>query len=304
MRTKYARTDILRQIRNMFLVFFGTVLFAFGTAVFILPFNLIVGGISGMSLIISSILPFEFLSIELIITIITWALFFMGLFVLGKDFALKTSISAIVYPVALSLFLKLYDPTVLGGFFALSHSPHYELSLFLAAAVGGVFVGTGCALTFVGGGSTGGVDIIAFSICKLSRRIKSSVMIFSIDAFIVVMGMFVTKDIVISLLGILSAFVTAIMIDKVFLGGTRAFVAHIITDKYDELTDAIINKLKRTTSILDAVGGYSGKEKKVLMVSFTMTQYADLMNAVKRIDKNAFITVYPAHEINGEGWTR
>lgn len=94
------------------------------------------------------------------------------------------------------------------------------------------------------------------------------------------------------------------MIDKVFLGGAKAFIANIVTDKYAEVNDLIITELDRTSTILDVTGGYSGEEKKMVMVSFTMRQYADLMNVINRVDKDAFITIHKAHEINGEGWTR
>ena len=151
---------------------------------------------------------------------------------------------------------------------------------------------------------TSGVDIIALSLCKIFKRLKSSYAIFAIDALTVILGMFVIGDLVLSLLGILSVLISAVMIDKVFLGMSRAFVAHIVTDKYEGINASIIEHLGRTTTIVDAVGGYSGNGKKLLMVSFTMAQYNELMDIIKRKDKNAFVTISAVHEINGEGWTR
>ena len=72
----------------------------------------------------------------------------------------------------------------------------------------------------------------------------------------------------------------------------------------EEINHAIITKLDRTTTILEARGGYSGMSKKVVMVSFTMRQYSTLINIVNIIDKTAFVSIHRAHEINGEGWTR
>ncbi|MBQ8207759.1 MAG: YitT family protein [Clostridia bacterium] len=304
MKKKIGKAEILRITKNLVLVILGTVTLAFGTAIFILPFNLVVGGVSGMALIIDMLLPFEFITVDLIITILTWLLFFVGLIVLGKDFAMKTLISTIIYPAALSLFIRLSDPRFMNGFFDLASSEYSEISIMLAAAAGGAFIGTGCAVTFLGGGSTGGVDIIAFSVCKVFKRLKSSLVIFIIDGSIVLLGMFIIGDIVLSLLGILSALVSAVMVDRVFLGMSRAFVAHIVTDKYEIINSAVIERLERTTTIIDAVGGYSGAGKKMVMVSFTMAQYGDLMDIINKNDKNAFVTVYHAHEINGEGWTR
>lgn len=304
MRGNLGRADILGIMKNFFLVVLGTVILAFGTAVFILPFDLVVGGVSGIALIIDRLIPYELVTVELIITVLTWLLFFAGLIILGKNFALKTLISTVVYPPALSLFLNITSPSFMGGFFRLTASEYSELSIMLAAIAGGVFVGAGCAVTFLGGGSTGGVDIIALSLCKIFKRLKSSYAIFAIDALTVILGMFVIGDLVLSLLGILSVLISAVMIDKVFLGMSRAFVAHIVTDKYEGINASIIEHLGRTTTIVDAVGGYSGNGKKLLMVSFTMAQYNELMDIIKRKDKNAFVTISAVHEINGEGWTR
>ena len=304
MKYKYNKTDLLKALRNMLLVIGGTLILAFGTAVFILPFNMVVGGVSGLSIIIKQFLPWEFITIDLVITVITWLLFIVGFFGQGKSFALKTLVSTIVYPIGVSLFLRLADPSVLGGFFYLQGSQHTEITLILAAAVGGALIGTGCAIAFLGGGSTGGVDIIALLLCKVFRRLKSSVSFFLVDSAIIALGVFASKDLVLSLIGILSVLISAIMVDKVFLGGGRAFVAHIVTDKYEEVSRAVIERLDRTTTVFDAVGGYSGESKKIVMVSFTMRQYAELMAIMKKIDKNAFITIHKAHEINGEGWTR
>ena len=173
----------------------------------------------------------------------------------------------------------------------------------LAALFGGLLTGAGCALTFLGGGSTGGVDIIAFIICKFIPRIKSSTMIFVLDAAIILMGMMVTKNIVITLLGILCAFTMALMIDKVFLGQSRALVAHIISTQHESIEREIIERLDRTTTVIPAHGGYTGQPYHMLMVTFTMNQYASLLDIIKRNDKRAFVTIQPVHEINGEGFT-
>ena len=246
----------------------------------------------------------EFLSVDVILAIITWALFFVGLVVLGKSFALKTLISTIIYPVGVSLFMKLTDPSVLNGFFCLQASQHSDVSLILATTLGGACVGAGCALTFIGGGSTGGVDIIAFSICKMFKQAKSSVVIFIVDASVVTLGMFIIGDFVLSLLGIFSAFIAALMVDKVFIGSSKSFIAQIISDKYEVINKEIIEKVDRGSTIIDVVGGYTGEPRKMIMVSFTVNQYAEILNVINRNDKNAFVTIHRAHEINGEGWTR
>ncbi len=306
-KIKYSKKEILIMIKNILLVVIGTVILAFGTGVFLFPFNIITGGIAGIAITLNNLIPeFEFLafkSYDIYVFVVTWGLFLMGLLVLGKSFSLKTLISTIVYSPVFSISVRLVESNALNGFFNIAASyPH--ISVILGAVFGGAFVGVGCAIAFLGGGSTGGTDIIAFVICKWFKRLRSSVIIFLVDIAVVLGGIVVLKDLTLSLLGIASAFICAIVIDKLFLGESQAFIAHIVSDKYEEINKAIIMKLDRTTTILDGQGGFSRKNKKVVMVSFTMRQYSTLINIVNIIDKTAFVSIHRAHEINGEGWTR
>ena len=304
MKIKLSKSDVFTLIKNILLIIAGTLVLSFGTAVFILPFDLVTGGVSGIAIIINKLIPVGIVTEDLVISALTWLMFFIGLFVLGRSFAIKTLISTIIYPVGVSLFLRISDPTFLNGFFNLRASEYADVSLILATILGGACVGTGCAITFLGGGSTGGVDIISFTICKIFKRAKSSVVIFIVDATIILCGMFVIGDFVLSLLGVMSAFVAAVMVDKVFIGSSRSFIAQVISEKYTEINKEIIEKLDRSSTVVDVVGGYTGESKKMLMVSFKVNQYSELLNIIHKADKNAFVTIHQAHEINGEGWTR
>lgn len=302
MLEKLKQKDTKQLIKNILLVVLGTMILAFGTSVFIIPLNLVVGGISGLAVVVNLLLPEGFMSIELLITILTWAVFFLGLIILGKAFAIKTLVSAIVYPIGVSIFSLLAKPEAFGGFFVMdADSP---LHIIVSVIFGGVIIGVGCAVTFMGGGSTGGTDIIGFIICKFIKKLKSSTAIGMVDALVVLTGLFAIKNFVLSLLGIVCVFIITICIDKIFIGTSKSFVAHIITKKHEEINLAVANEMNRTTTIIPIVGGYSKTEGKMLMVSFTMRQYSELLNIVNKLDKNAFVTIHVAHEISGEGWTR
>jgi uncharacterized membrane-anchored protein YitT (DUF2179 family) len=197
----------------------------------------------------------------------------------------------------------LAKPDVLGGFFCINQRPEYAgVSIILAALFGGLFVGAGCALTFLGGGSTGGMDILAFMICKAFKKLKSSTVILIIDASIVIMGIFAKGDLILTLLGVMSAFITAMVIDKIFIGSEQAFTAQIVSDKHEEINLAIRDEVRRTTTMFVAYGGYSKESKTVLMVTFTMDKYATLMSVIKRIDPKDLVSISRAQEINGEGF--
>ena len=301
---KLVKKEIWNQARNILLAVAGTLIVAFGTSVFLLPFNLVAGGMSGLAIVIDALIPAEFITVDMIIAVLTWSLFLVGLLLFGKGFAAKTLISAIVYPIGTSLFLKLVDPNVLDGLFCLTASEYTELPLILSATVGGALVGAGCAITFFSGGSTGGTDIIAFVLCKIFKRLKSSTAMFLTDVTIVLLGVFLTRDLVVSLLGVVAAMLIAIVIDKIFLGGTSAFVAQIVTDYGEEVNRAIIEQAGRTTTIFEVKGGYSGKNKQMLTITFSMRHYTLLMDIVRSVDPAAFVTIWRAHEIRGEGWTQ
>lgn len=306
MKLKISKHELAIHAKNIFLTIFGTAVLAFGTAVFIVPFDLVTGGVSGLAIVlrrvISTVIGID-TDIDLHITLLTWILFFLGLFFLGRSFAAKTLLSSIFYPVLFSLFYKLVDPEVLGGLFVLQTSKYEEIAVLLAAIFGGAFVGAGCAITFVAGGSTGGVDVIAFLICKFNKKIKSSYVIFLVDAVIVTLGVFIIGDIVVSLLGICSAFICSTAVDKIFLGSSQAYVVQIVSDKYENICRGVIERLDRTATVVDVMGAYSGKPKKMVIVSLSIREYSELVSIVNNEDPGAFMTVSRAHEMHGEGWT-
>lgn len=299
-----SKRELLPMLKNIGLTILGTLILAFGTAVFIIPFDLVVGGMSGFAIVLVKVIPFDFVTVDLLITVMTWSLFLVGFLVLGKSFAAKTFISTIIYPPFITLFSKLCDPDVLNGVFCLKDSPHGDIVLLISALFGGVLIGLGCAIAFVGGGSTGGTDVIAFVVCKFVRRLRSSVVIFIVDSLPIILGIFILNDLVLTLIGIISVFVSALMVDKIFVGGQKALIAQIITEKHDEISREIIEKMNRTTTIINATGGFSKQPKTMLMITFSMRQYSELLSIINRNDKEAFVTVHRAHEIYGEDWTR
>ena len=292
---KPTKEQVLRFIKRNSLIIIGTAILAFGVGIFIVPFDLVTGGVSGLAVIINEMTGGK-VSVDLSVTIITWALFFLGLLILGKAFSLRTLCSTIVYPVFLHFSLKMVEWI---PFLQLDTSS--EVNMLLAAIFSGVMVGAGCAITFIGGGSTGGLDILAFILAKFTP-IKSSVYVFIIDGTIVALGFIFFKQLPLCLMGIISAFIVAIVIDKIFLGESKVFMAYIVTDKYEEITSLIHKKIDRTTTIIDCEGGYSKQSKKMLAVCFTMSEYNGLIEIVSSVDKHAFMTINRAHAINGEGF--
>lgn len=308
-----------RELMNIFYVILGAVAMTIGVGMFFKPFSLVTGGVSGLSIALFNLTdPLPIFQIaghdytmEVYTAVITWTLFFIGWIFLGKRFALKTLVSSVCFTAFLPVVTTLSTSDMFfKGFFNLQNKvdsavagDQYALAI-VAAVFGGVLIGVGCALTFRGGGSTGGLDILALIVVKYAKRVKSSVMVFVFDASVVVFGMFAVGDFVMSLLGVTSAFVVAFVIDRVFIGEKKAFIANIVSDEHAKIRKAIISKLDRTCTIIEAKGGYTDIKRPIIMVSFTMPEYAALLAIVDSIDKNAFITIHRAQEINGEGFTK
>lgn len=315
-KKELTKKEIQTEAKNIILIILGSIVLGLGTGIFLVPFNIIAGGVTGIGIAINEwltpVIPesipaflasFNLNMMDVYVSLLTWLMFFAGLFILGKNFAIKTLLSSIFYPVFFTLSSKLISPDVMGGFFNLKNSTNPDLALLLAAICGGALVGAGCAITFLGGGSTGGVDIIALSICKFFKRLKSSVVIFAVDASVVVMGMFALHNFTLSLIGIASAMVCAIVIDNLFVGSSKAFKAEIICNDPDAINEEVRRRLNRTTTFINAIGGYSGDPKKMVMLTFTIREYSEVLNIINTIDRDAFVTISNAHEINGEGWT-
>ena len=148
-------------IKRLFFVILGSFILGFGTGLFLIPYDIVTGGVSGIAILVNSLFGVDK---QLMVTILTWFCFFAGWLLLGHEFAIKTIISTVIYPFAVMLgtYLSSLDLFYLGDIGELTNS----INLFLAGLFGGVLVGTGVGLTFLGGGSSGGIDVITLSFQK------------------------------------------------------------------------------------------------------------------------------------------
>lgn len=290
-----------KQVKNMTLVIVGTLLIAIGTSIFQVPFDLVAGGISGIAIVFAKISP-SYITEQFYVGVLSWLFFAVGAFVFGKGFAAKTFISALIYPTAFSAFSYLSSSDAFGGIFNAVSEEHPDAALVVAAVFGGIVIGVGVSLAFLGGGSTGGVDVMALLISKNFKRISSAQAMLVIDSLVIFAGVVIIGDLVVSLLGVVSAFVSSAVAERIFGNGKKAFAASVITDRAEEVSFAVIEKTNRTTTQIECVGAYSGKKKSMLMVTFDASEYSTLLSAVLSADERAFVVIHKVHEINGEGW--
>ena len=298
--------------KNMFQIIFGSISLAFGTALFLTRLNIVAGGLSGIAIILQFFIGDKFFggqSIDIIVFILTWTLWVLGLITIGKKFALKTLISSIVYPLALSLFLRV--PAFISASKMIAEYGMKFLpagadvpigNLLICGIFGGVFIGVGVAFNFAGGGSTGGVDVF-IAMANKYLGIRESIASFVLDAAVILCGMFVIpSNIVPSLCGIISACVTALMIEYFYNASQSSYQADIISSNWEEISAEVQNILGRGATIINAEGGYKGDKRVILRVVFDKTQYKAIREIIAKIDPKAFMTFTQTYGVYGEGF--
>lgn len=273
-----------KKIVDFIMVVVGNCFIAFGVSAFILPYNILSGGLAGIAVALQPLVPID---PTWFVNILTVVLFILGAALLGKSFAIKTLISTIVYPLALLLFT--------GKF-------HIECDPLLAALYGGLLSGIGAGIAMRTGASTGGVNVITMILHKYTQT-SLSMLVLIIDAVTVGLGLF-SLGIEAVLIGFISVWAGSQAVDKVLLLGLQdAKAVQIISPEYDKISNAIQEKLVRGTTLLHAEGGYSHDERKVVLTVVSKNQYQLLTRIVNEIDPKAFIVTSDTNEVKGLGFS-
>ena len=289
---------VLKLVNNYVAVILGTFLLAFGSVIFLTKAELVAGGVSGIAIIIQ-----HFVSVQIydyLVAALTVLFWFIGLIFLGKDFALKTALSSLLYIGFTFLFKRVVFFDELAKTFA---GEQLAGNLILCGIFGGVFIGGGVAITFLGGGSSGGIDVVQLLLSKYTG-IKESVSGFLIDGIIILVGMFSMQLWVQSLCGILSSFVTAALIEIVYIKNQTAYQVDIISDKWEEISRYAQDELERGATIIRAEGGYKGEERVILRVVFDRFQYEKIKKYIASVDPKAFVTYTQTNAVFGEGFKK
>lgn len=289
---------VLKLVNNYVAIVLGTFLLSFGSVIFLTKAELVAGGVSGIAIIIQhfvDIAIYDYLVAGF--TVLFWLI---GLIFLGKDFALKTALSSLLYIGFTFLFKRVQFFDSLALTFAGKQDAG---NLILCGIFGGVFIGGGVAITFLGGGSSGGIDVLQLLLSKYTG-IKESVSGFLIDGIIILVGMFSMQLWVQSLCGILSSFVTAALIEIVYIKNQTAYQVDIISDKWEEISRYAQDELERGATIIHAQGGYKGEERVILRVVFDRFQYEKIKKYIASVDPKAFVTYTQTNAVFGEGFKK
>ncbi len=303
-KKKMSKAEKLRILRNYSLVLLACIVLSFGDAAFITPCNIVSGGVASIGIIANHYLEplLGFDTNSMVVAIVQVVLLIIGFLILGKEFAMKTAFASLVYPAIFALFMWLDIGSLLGLSTMYEEVANGDIGYsILAGLFGGALVGTGVALGYLGNGSTGGLDVISGIIAKYSD-VKQDVSGFIIDATLVVIGIIIYRNIVSGLIGILSAFACALAVQYIYISMNSYVIVDIISDKVEEIKSYIHQEMEHATTIIDAVGGYTGEKRKMIRVVIYHEEQAELRQLVADVDPKAFMSITTAKAINGEGF--
>jgi len=274
-------------IKDIVMVFAGSLIMASGYVFFIVPYKIIPGGVYGIAIILHHTLglPTGMTGLIMNIPLIIW-----GVKNSGPMFGWRTILGMSVTSILIDLITYFWGD-----------SPLIEHELLLSALYGGVLIGTGLAFIFKAKATTGGSDIIAQIAYKRSK-IPMGQLLVLIDSIVVLLGVIIFKDIKLALYAIITIYTTGQVVDSITAGMNYRKGAFIISKKYEEIASFILHNLRRGATYFHSRGIYKNDEKEVIFAALTRRELVALQEKIKEIDPEAFMTVIDVRDVRGEGF--
>ena len=296
---------VLHFFKEYFLITLGILLFVLGWTIFLVPNNLVGGGVTGIASIIQYAtggavkIGYSYFAINAILLVI-------ALFTLGKSFGAKTVYAIVLASVGLNLFQTL-----------IPHDFVQTLAIdngkLMCVIIGGIMAGVGIGMTISQGGSTGGTDIIALIVNKY-RNISPGRMILATDVVIILSSLLIpsytadgglvpfTDKIITVVYGLVLIAICSSVLDLYLSGSRQSVQLFIFSHKYKEIADAITRDLHRGVTALDGKGWFTQADTQVLMVLTRKTDLNILLKMIKVIDADAFVSVSSVTGVYGKGF--
>lgn len=262
----------------------GCTIYALGLIVFLQPQAIAPGGFSGLGIIANHLLGIPVGTVMICLNI---PLAVIGFIKLGRQFMLWT-IASIVYSSAL---INILEPYI-----TLQTDP------LLAAVYGGVLLGLGLGMVFSVDSSTGGTDIITRIIRIYRPNMSLGQIMVMLDVFVIGLSIIMFHSLDSGLYAFIAIYISSKMIDRVIEGPDLAKLVYIVSDKHQEIADAVSEKLVRGSTFLHGTGSYTGAERKVLMCAVRRHQLHELKTIASEIDQDSFMILTDVREVLGFGF--
>lgn len=271
------------KVRRYLELVTGILLIALAFNIFLLPNDLVFGGVSGLSIIIKDIIPIDPSQFIMISSLLLLVVSFM---VLGKEKTKGSIVGSILFPIFVDLTANVNQ------YINIDSS-----NLLLSVIFGGIIYGFGAGLVFKAGFTTGGTDIINQIISKYLHVSMGNAMLMS-DGLIVLCGGYffgMTK----LMYAIIVIYIIGLMTDKVLLGISNSKAFYIITNEDDRIRDYLMNELHHGVTIFNVKGGYTNKKDEVILCVVPTNEYYRVKEGIHEIDEQAFFVVCDAYEVFG-----
>lgn len=275
-----------KRITDLVLIISGTFILAVSVEFFILPYNILSGGVAGIAVALE---PFFHIDKTLLANVAVLSLLIAGWAVLGRDFARNTLISSLCYPLFTTILSR--------------HPVDLTIDPLLASFYAGLLGGVGIGFVMRTGASTGGMDIPPLILHKITG-IKVSTLVMITDALTVMLGI-LAYDLSAALLGLISVMASGFGINRVLEAGRgiKGKNVQIISDRWEELNEAIRKEINRGTTLFDCQGGYTGNARKMIVCVVSERQYTALTTLISSVDPQAFVIITDTSDMLGEGFT-
>ncbi|MCI9139878.1 YitT family protein [bacterium 1XD42-8] len=274
---------------DYFVMLAGTAMMAVAIDSLYDPMNLVTGGVTGLAILVKAVsngIIEGGIPLWLTNAVLNVPLFLAAMKIKGMKFIGRTAFSTL----ALSAWLYVLPPMNFS-----------DGDILLASVFGGILTGVGLGLVFLARGTTGGVELLATLIHEKVRYYSIVRIMSFIDGLIIITGVFVF-GVRPALYAMIAIYIVTRLSDYVVEGWKFAKTVYVITEKKQEVANAIMNSLGRGVTGLKALGMYSGKERTMLFCVVSKKQLVDLKELVMEIDTRAFVIVGDAMEVLGEGF--
>lgn len=282
---------ILDELWRLLLIVVGAVLAGLGFSLFQVPYNIAAGGVSGIAILINH---FTGWPISVMYLVMNVPLFVLGFFYLGRwRFLISTALAVLLFSFTTGVGNQ-YLPTVLAEW------PITD-NILLSAIYAGLIGGIGGGLLYLAGATMGGTAIIGRIIQVKTGLSLSQIYLFVDGAIVLAAGIVFGWEI--ALYAMLTLLLSGQAADFVMEGPSRARTAMVITTEPEAITRALIAELGRGVSYWDAVGGYTGEKRTVVMCTIYRPQVGELKRVVASHDPHAFVIIGTTQQALGEGFT-
>lgn len=287
MTIKNIKERLYLELKDYVMIIVGLVIYSFGFCAFILPQNVVIGGYTGLASLFYYTLGIPVGPVIFALNIISLLVAYK---IVGKRFVLRSIFGAFGLSAIVSIMQPLFPTAIV--------APDNSM---MNVMIGGILCGLGLGLSFVHNGSTGGTDIIAAMVNKRTNVSIGRMLLYA-DGLIIFSSMLIFHSIDNVVYGFLELLFATFMTDQVINTNRQAMQFLIISEKWEEIANAVVNDAHRGCTVFSGMGWFTKEDVKMLMVMCRKIEGVTVMRVVKSIDPYAFITQSNVNGVYGVGF--